>query len=80
MSGRLDGDSGKLEGAALQQLDVLVAYRSVLVKFLGQYLIPMYKRERTSTYHRVLKQFIVQEMSNAQGNERKWLSVYNSDE
>ena len=31
-----------------QQLESLISLRSILIKFLGQYLIPLYKRERTS--------------------------------
>lgn len=60
----------------LSQLEQLISFKSILLKFLGNFLIPNYKRERTSTYHSVLLKFVNQEMSNAHIDQHKWNSVY----
>jgi hypothetical protein len=39
-------------------LETYIQLKNVTLKFLACYLIPYYKRERASTYHQVLKEFV----------------------
>ena len=42
-------DSSKVE-----EIDLLLIQKQILLKYLGQYLLPFYKRERVSQYHKML--------------------------
>ena len=53
-------------------LETYIQLKNVTLKFLACYLIPYYKRERASTYHQVLKEFVTQEMKSTQKNESLW--------
>jgi hypothetical protein len=43
-------------------LEQLLSLQNIVLKFLACYLIPTYKRERASQYHKTLKEYVISEL------------------
>ena len=46
-------------------LEQLLNLQNIVLKFLACYLIPTYKRERASQYHKTLKEYVICELQSA---------------
>lgn len=61
---------------SLKNLEVLATLKNQILKFIACYLIPMYKRERTSVYHKILKDYINKELTSAKNTNVFWKTLY----
>ena len=76
-AGALEAKTTLTRNASEQQMHIeqMIQMQVLLAKFLSSYLIPMYKRERASLYHKTLKEFVLSEQRIAQSNKAKWKQI-----
>ena len=70
------GKSGQNSEEQLKNLEAIATLKNQVLKFIACYLIPMYKRERTSVYHKILKDYINKELTSAKNTNVFWKTMY----